>query len=241
MDILMKPVTYIGLLFCALISFSAEAQIPIKWGTDYWQDYTNYDGSGFYNELVHKIFPEPEYVIDIHYYPWKRAVNNILQGTIDMTGAMYKTSELYHSNRPVIIDRVVMVSRVDDALKQDFLSDKLGAYRSGYEDMVFYPYLEEATMGLEVEDSHKGLNLLAIKKIDFYVGADSLVQSALDERDDKSEYEITEIGSFELYWSFALNEHGLALKTKFDEQIEILRKQGVLARLYHKYDLTMPF
>lgn len=35
----MKPVTYIGLLFCALISFPAVAQIPIKWGTDYWQDY----------------------------------------------------------------------------------------------------------------------------------------------------------------------------------------------------------
>lgn len=237
----MKFSLYSCLLFCVFISFHSAAQTSIKWGTDYWQDYTNYDGSGFYNELVHKIFPEPEYIVDIHYYPWKSTVNDVLQGNIDMTGAMHKTEKLYHSGRPVLIDTVVMVSRVEDALGRDSLDNKLGAYRSGYEDMVFYPYLEKATMGLEVEDSYKGLALLAMKKIDFYVGADSLVQLVLDERVDKSEYEITVIGSFELYWSFALTEHGLALKTVFDEQLEVLREQGVLAQLYQKYDLIMPF
>lgn len=229
------------LLFCGFISFHSVAQTSIKWGTDYWQDYTNYDGSGFYNELVHKIFPEPEYIVDIHYYPWKRSVKNVLQGNIDMTGAMHKTEMLYHSERPVLIDTVVMVSRIQDTLTRDSLDNKLGAYRSGYEDMVFYPYLEKATMGLEVEDSYKGLTLLAMKKIDFYVGADSLVQLALNERDDRAEYEISELGSFKLYWSFALTEHGLALKTAFDERLEALREQGVLAQLYQKYDLIMPF
>ncbi|WP_161569389.1 substrate-binding periplasmic protein [Alteromonas portus] len=229
------------LLFCSFVSLKSFAQTSIKWGTDYWQGYTDYDGSGFYNELMHQIFPEPEYVLDIHYYPWKRAVKNVLQGNIDMTGAMHKTERLYHSKQPVLIDRVVMVSRVEDALTQSALNDKLGAYRSGYEDMVYYPYLEKAKMGLEVEDSYKGLTLLAMKKIDFYVGADSLVQLALNERDDRSEYEVSEIGSFELYWSFAFTDHGLALKTTFDEQLEVLREQGVLAQLYYKYGLTMPF
>ena len=164
-----------------------------------------------------------------------------MQGRVDLTGAMHKIPGIYHSERPVIIDRVVMVSRVADALNKDFLDNKLGAYRSGYEDMVFYPYLEKATMGLEVENSHRGVALIAMKKIDFYVGADSLIQHALIDRADKSEYEITEIGSFKLYSSFALSEHGLALKTTFDEQIETLREQGVLAQLYNKYGLTMPF
>ena len=237
----MKFAAYVCLLLCVFISFKSAGQTSINWGTDHWQGYTDYDGSGFYNELINQIFPEPEYVVDIQYYPWKRAVKNILQGTVDMTGAMHKTPGLYHSERPVIIDRVVMVSRFADALNKDFLDNKLGAYRSGYEDMVFYPFLERATMGLEVEDSHKGIALIAMKKIDFYVGADSLIQQALIDRVDKSEYEITEIGSFELYWSFALSERGLALKTTFDEQIENLREQGVLARLYNKYGLIMPF
>ena len=149
----------------ACMSFHAVAQTSIKWGTDYWQDYTNYDGSGFYNELIHKIFPEPEYIVEVHYYPWKRSVKNVLQGNIDMTGAMHKSERLYHSERPVLIDTVVMVSRVEDALTLDSLDNKLGAYRSGYEDMVFYPYLKEATMGMEVEDSYKGLTLLAMNKL----------------------------------------------------------------------------
>jgi len=229
------------LLFFACMSFHAVAQTSIKWGTDYWQDYTNYDGSGFYNELIHKIFPEPEYIVEVHYYPWKRSVKNVLQGNIDMTGAMHKSERLYHSERPVLIDTVVMVSRVEDALTLDSLDNKLGAYRSGYEDMVFYPYLKEATMGMEVEDSYKGLTLLAMNKIDFYVGAESLVRLALNERDDRSEYEISKLGSFKLYWSFALNKHGLALKTVFDERLDTLREQGVLAALYRKYGLIMPF
>ena len=241
MDTLMKRCVYFALLLLAMLSMNSLAHTTIKWGTDHWTGYTDYDGSGFYNELMRSIYPEPDFILDVQYYPWKRSLKYISQASIDMTGAVHITSTLYHSRRPIIIDRVVMVSRKQDALNIQLLNKKLGAYRSGYEDMVFYPYLSSAIMGVEVQDSHKGIALLSKEKVDFYVGADSMVQQALEARDDKAEFEISEIGQFELYWSFAKNPKGLALKNRFDQQLDVLREQGVLAQLYYKYDLTMPF
>ena len=68
-----------------LFSSSAANADTIRSVTEYWQNYTNKDGSGLYNDIVKAVFAEHK--LEIINMPWKRSLLEVKNGTADMTGA----------------------------------------------------------------------------------------------------------------------------------------------------------
>ena len=214
----------------------------VKWGTDVWPNYTNRDGTGFYHELLSAIYSEPQYSLRVDYFPWQRTLKNLATGEIDLTGSLPKSASFYQSKWPVINEDINVVLLNDDALNSDYLSSNVGAYRAGYEDDVFYAALPKSAKGVPVESAEQALALLKKGKVDYFVDLRSIITPLMDKEqtDQGSLVKVRTIGRYKLYWSFVYNEQGQRLKRHFDDQIEILRNNGVLQSMYEKYNLELP-
>lgn len=229
----------------ALLSRNVSAQAQptvVKWGTDVWPNYTNRDGTGFYHELLSAIYSEPQYSLRVEYFPWQRTLKNLATGEIDLTGSLPKTGAFYQSKWPVLTEDINVVSLNDDAINSGYLSSNVGAYRAGYEDDVFYAALPKSAKGVPVESAEQALALLKKGKVDYFVDLCSIITPLMDKEqtDQGSLVKVRTIGRYKLYWSFVYNEQGQRLKRHCDDQIEILRNNGVLQSMYEKYNLELP-
>jgi ABC-type amino acid transport substrate-binding protein len=214
----------------------------VKWGTDVWPNYTDRDGTGFYHELLSAIYAEPQYSLIVEYFPWQRTLKNLATGKIDLTGSLPKSASFHQSKWPVINEDINVVSLNDDAINSSYLTSNVGAYRAGYEDDVFYAALPKSAKGVPVESAEQALALLKKGKVDYFVDLRSIIIPLTDKEqtDQGSLVKVRKIGRYKLYWSFVFNEHGQRLKRHFDDQIEILRNNGVLQSMYEKYNLELP-
>lgn len=231
---------YFGLLlFLISFSVSANSVVTVEWGTDEWNGFTDQDGTGFYHDLMNQIFPSPKFNLEVSYFPWKRSIKHLSQADIDMTGGMPQSPDFYQSKKPVLSEKILLVSI--DKLHAEDLEHKLGAYRAGYDDVIFYAALPDNVAGIEVKDVEQGLALLTQGKVDFYIDTEILISRVFGENISKGDMQTSEVGYFELYWSFAKNEKGKRLKYQFDNTLDQLDKSGMLRSLYDKYDIAMPF
>lgn len=74
---------YFALILLFLIDVPmVNAAQKVHWGTDHWQGFTSYDGTGFYYELMGKVFSQPDYKLDVDYYSWKRSLKHLSNGDI---------------------------------------------------------------------------------------------------------------------------------------------------------------
>lgn len=221
------------------LAASASAVDTVKWGTDSWKGFTEYNGSGFYHELIRTIYPEPDYILEVEYLPWKRSVKKLFDQDIDMTGAMPKNSHFIQSSMPLLNEPIILLTKANKPVVVESLQGKLGAYRAGYDQVIFYANLPAETAGVSVRDIDQALSLLEQDKIDFIVDTKSLIETTLN-RDEYNELAFTEIGFYPLFWSFNKTQRGTSLKHQFDTQLTRLYEQGRLSLLYQKYGLSMP-
>jgi hypothetical protein len=105
------------LAFFASCSFGFTEEISkVRWATPEWKNYTNLDGSGFYNELISRIFEKKQIKLHQIYVPWKRALMMVERGDADMTGAAndpntkYTKSKysLYKSSQSVLFKKTTI-------------------------------------------------------------------------------------------------------------------------------------
>lgn len=232
---------YFALILLCLVGVpAANAAQQVLWGTDHWQGFTSYDGTGFYHELMGKVFSQPDYKLDVDYYPWKRSLKHLCDGDIDMTGAMPVNTSFYQSKKPLLEEDILIIAKTEDDIDVSNLKGKLGAYRAGYDDAIFYAVLPDTAKGVEVSDIEHGRALLAQGKVDFYVDIESLVYPTFENELKRGELTLSDIGELKLFWSFAHNQDGQRLKQHFDQVIQQMTMQGSLAALYEKYGLKMP-
>jgi len=234
----MKHIGFLLLFFCSWVS--AADSITVKWGTDHWQGFTDYDGTGFYNELINEIYPSPTYAVEVNYFPWKRSLRHLSQADIHMTGAMPKNNEFYQSDKPLLKANIVMVSKTQKGFDERDLKNKIGAYRSGYDDAIFYAVMPSYVSGIAVQNVSQGLSLLKQGKVDFYVDTQNMTYQLFGESIQRKELFSKEVGHLQLYWSFAKTEKGKRLKRQFDKRMKSLEQNGTLSELYAKYSLEIP-
>jgi ABC-type amino acid transport substrate-binding protein len=235
----MKSYLLCSLLLLAVLPSSHATQSKIVWGTDSWEGFTNRDGTGFYHELMKAVFPPSEYKMDVHYLPWKRNITNLELSRVDMTGALPKRQDFHYSNSPVLFQTIYLVSSKNRSLNEEDLHGKLGAYRDGYENDIFYAALPKQIKGVGVDDVKKGIELLIHGKIDFFIDIESVIKPAQEQLGVELNY--TPIGSYPLHWAFAKGTKGELLKQKFDRRWAELDKSGELTRLYGQYNVQKPF
>ncbi|NVK26272.1 MAG: transporter substrate-binding domain-containing protein [Gammaproteobacteria bacterium] len=211
---------------------------PIIWGTDVWDGFTNTDGTGFYHALIPKIFPSPDYSIEINYLPWKRSLLYLESGKVHMSGALPATNTFYLSEAPVLTETLFAVY-VDKSEQEccDF-TNKIGSYRNGYENEIFNRAFPDNDNAVSVSSGSEGIKLLLRGKVDYFVDIGSVLERLI--LDFPADLKLQAVGSYPLYWAFNKTLHGQDLKRHFDKKIKELRQSGQLEDLYLSYGLTPP-
>jgi polar amino acid transport system substrate-binding protein len=231
----LRSLTLLFLFF----SLHSVASQPVVWGTDSWNNFTNVNGTGFYHELINSIYDKAHYDVSVEYLSFARSLRALHEGSIDLTGALPKTDDFYQSARPILSEHIYMVVNGENPPFCCDTTNKVGAYRSGYKEEVFYAALPHEARGVEVASAEDGLKLLSAGKVDYVVDVQSMLLPLLANPNYGS-MSMHSVGYYDLYWSFARTEKGRELKTQFDVKLEQLRESGELSTLYKKYQLTMP-
>lgn len=228
------------IIILSLFTATLQAKEKIVWATDYWDNFTQTDGQGFYQKLISRLFPAEQYVVEVQYMNWARVIKAIETGSIDMTGALPVADNLYFSSLPILSEKILLVRRKgsENPLIAEQAEHLQGTWRQGYrQDIVGKSLLADAR-GLGVDSALLALKLLNNQRADFYIDIESIVYPAIG--DTQSTYKIDEIGNFKLFWAFPDTPKGLALKTLFDRAFAKLNASGELASLYAEHHINMP-
>jgi len=105
--------------------------------TDEWKSYTDKDETGYYFDLVREVFAESGYTIKIKFMPFKRSMNQVGKGEVDMALGSYlgdAPEGTLYSLYPTEADSVDAIMKVDtaknfknlDSLKNKNVVAKLG-------------------------------------------------------------------------------------------------------------------
>ena len=230
-------------IFCLatfFISLEQVAQTQIHWGTDEWPEITNSNGTGLYHELMQEIYPQQEFEMTISYYPWRRVRANLEHKQIDMTGAMPEAPDYYQSSQPVLSQKIVLVVDKNKSAKFDIdnLRNYRGSWRKGYEEDIVYHVVPPPLMGTYIEDTKQALDFLLYDKVDYYIDIEDVINRELGE--NKEQFEIIQVGYFNLYWTFVATNKGMELKHQFDQKWLALMASEFIEKLYKKYNMSLP-
>ena len=109
-------------------------------------------------ELVHEVFKDSQYEITLNYYPWSRAIKNVLQGKSDalLYPAKAEAPSLIYPKLPVGTQRMCFFTKIDSdwtyttptslknmqiGIATDTSIEELNDYvKVHYEQFQFQPY-----------------------------------------------------------------------------------------------------
>ena len=240
-------------VFIFLQSFQVLAQNEsiqikqIKWATPEWENYTNKDGTGLYNEILQNIFEDEKINIRIIriYVPWKRAVMMVKNGTADITGADEPQAELLHSKHPVVQNKENVFfhkDRIRNWKGIESLKDKTGVWYMGYLDNQ-PPYIKEVLRGRGNSSRVAALKMVIFQRVDYYYDNMDQMNTTIHNFDipfHMEDYQIENIRTLSLYMLFNKTKKGEKLRQIFDDGIERLLRSGKLKKIFDKWNQDFP-
>ncbi|MCJ8318608.1 MAG: transporter substrate-binding domain-containing protein [Colwellia sp.] len=236
------------LLLWALIitSYSSQAKEPVIWVTESWQNFTETDGSGLYHEIMVAVFETTDYELEVEYAPWKRSLFKVENLDADITGAMPKNGRFYFSTQPILKQpRSILFDKSKltiSSLSQ--LSKYVGTWPKEYEKELFTDEIRAHISGFSTADRTGALKVLMYGRSDYYFDTRAILDLSLIELNQKmpaQNFQIKDIGYFELHMAFSKSAKGKKIKELFDKRIEILLVEGRLLKIYDKYHIPFPY
>lgn len=223
------------------MSQQKEIEPPIRWATDSWPNYTDKDGSGLYHELMSSVFHSGQ-ELNVQYAPWLRALELVKSGNADFTGAMPLNSN-YVMSQHIVLSQPISVLIKKAYLDSEILTqlpELVGVWRSGYRNELLSGELKSKVKGVPTESTESGFNLVRHNRVDYLIDVRTILTTHLAKQPDKSEFELVDIGSLNLYMAFSKSERGKRIAKLFDGRVTELKKSGKLAEIYNKYQQTLP-
>jgi hypothetical protein len=101
--------------FITAFTQTASAVEVINVASDSWQDFVNSDGTGYYLDLLHKVFPAPEYKINLSIVPYSRSIYMVNSGKSDIVLGIWANEHPHSqlSKYPVEVDLYDALMRFD--------------------------------------------------------------------------------------------------------------------------------
>ena len=93
---------------------------------------------------------------------------------------------------------------------------------------------------MPTESTDSGFNLVRHNRVDYFIDVRTILATHLAKQPDKSEFELVDIGSLNLYMAFSKSERGKQIAQLFDGRFAELKKSGKLTEIYSKYQQTLP-
>ncbi|WP_326538882.1 substrate-binding periplasmic protein [Pseudorhodoferax sp.] len=234
-----------------LLAFGVRAQgridapTDISLASDTWHDLTRKDGSGLYFDLIRAVYARAGIQqVRIQIQPYARTVTMVRDKRADAWVASFlgeKDFPLYpkwHFDR----NAQMAVYRADAAVPyegQASLSQRRVAW---LRDFGLDRYIQVPMQVTEVDTMASAFGMLDKKRIDFFVGAKSdLADHIRDAKVDMSLYRMAFVVHLGLYLAFANTAKGAALRSIWDEQMEVLHKSRDFLAIYGRYGYETPF
>lgn len=215
-----------------------ESPEVVTIATDSWLGYTNRDGSGYYFDILKRVFPEKEWQLQIDIVPFSRVRYLVDHNRTDMALGFYSgdTAKALYSHYPVEVDSVDAAITPEMAViwkGAESLSHKkvqaLLAYR--YDEFISVPmYYEESSNLLEM------MNRVNRGQVDAVLDYKPVMLTMVPKLNQPRQFVIIEnVFRTEIYFVFSDNERGAKLKRHFDSELKKLIDSGELDELFRHY------
>nr|WP_246033174.1 transporter substrate-binding domain-containing protein [Shewanella canadensis] len=243
----MKILTLMMSLICLLLLPSHLLANPVQLvegpsvvtiSTDSWLGYTNRDGSGYYFDILKRVFPKPEWQLKIEMVPFSRVRYLIDHDRVNMALGFYSgdTTRALYSKYPVEVDSVdaaitpelAVIWQGVESLRLKKVQALL-AYR--YDEFISVPmYYEESSNLLEM------LNRVNRGQVDAVLDYKPTMLSMAPQLQQLRQFVIVEnVFRTEIYFVFSDNDKGAKLKLHFDTELKKLIDNGELDELFRHY------
>ncbi|WP_158972426.1 ABC transporter substrate-binding protein [Paraglaciecola sp. L3A3] len=238
----MKPyllAVYITLLMLSTSIANAET---IRWVTESWQNYTNKDGSGLYNDILRSVFADHQ--LEVTYMPWKRTLLEVKNGTADITGATSFVSGYITSQHPILAAPISVLLNSNKISYKDItsLTNYNGVWPSPYKNEFFFGLNKALFNGFSVQDRETAYKLLVSGRADYFLDTKALHLAWLEKKATSPsetmknyDFQMEDISQLDLYMIFTDNARGQRLKDIYDNGIDKLIQNDELRKLYEKY------
>lgn len=236
------------LVYIMSVSFGIAEEIrEIRWATPEWENYTDKDGSGFYNELMSRIFESRQITLIRSYVPWKRALVMVQNGDADMTGTENPNETYLQSTYPIFqsIESVWFKKSIIKEWKGlESLKGRKGVWYQGYlesapEELI--PFLQ----GRDVRTRIQAVKVVVNERgADYYFDNKDQMMRTIQSADiplNLDEYQIETVYIGEMNWQFHKSERGEKIRAIFDQGFKELYCSGELLQLYEKWQLQGEF
>ncbi|GAA5131475.1 substrate-binding periplasmic protein [Thalassotalea piscium] len=232
------------ILFAPISAKSDQVKdTDIIWATDTWINFTNKDGTGFYHEVMAKVFEGSAYNLTVEYLPWKRSLFYVKTNKANVSGALPKNDEYLFADIPILIQPLSILTRTSNQnLTLDQIQHLVGVYPEMHFDEVMQPDIVSYINGVSAHNRQDALALLQKGKVDYYLDARTVLEIKLASlpKEEQEKYHLQDLSKLSLYLVFSKDEKGRALKKYYDNTTKRLLADNELQPLYQKYHLIIP-
>ncbi len=235
----MRTVKACVLLLLSFWGSSVGASVDtIRIVTPHWEGWTNEDGSGFYFDLVNKIFGEQGLKVEWQIVPFKRARVMVTNGVADAMFGVW--DETFYSGAIITPEYPVDVGQYAAVFERSFSWQGISSFENqnvamplGY---MIDQHLPDSFRRISVKDSEMGLRMLLAGRVNLFVSDQDEILAVFKKHSiDRSRYRVEAFSEHNLYMGFSNNSKGEALRSIYDREMAQLVKDETIEGLYKKY------
>ena len=204
---------------------------------------------GLAADILDRISTELDIRFEVKFYPWKRALLAVKNGSVDGIIDAYETAErrrfLVFTEKPFHVDRMVVVAREDwkggwNGDWETLKGEKILQIRG----WAYGPDFEAAKKSLNVKTVNNikdALRMLFLRQADVVVAHETGALIEI-EREGYAKVRIVEpsFQSNKGYFAFSKKVGDTAFQRRFNTALNRMWRDGEIARLLSKYSLTNP-
>lgn len=227
-------------VFClCLLSFFASATptnpVVINLVTATWEGFANPDETGYYFDILNRVFPAPEWQLNVQFVPFARTLYLIENNRVDIVLSVYKGD----IKKSLLSEHAVEIDSIDAAVTPAIAASWVGIESLSHKKvraMLAYRYNMLTPVPMYYEESSDMLTMLNSLNagridavLDYRKGILSLVPRL---KDWKNFVIIQGVLKAETFFAFANTEKGRMLKQHFDLAHKRLIDSGEQDRLF---------
>lgn len=206
--------------------------------SEYFENATNRDGSGFYWELIRKVYGQENIQLRYEIVPYQRAVMVTRNLAADFWVASYDREQDFaiYPKYAFDVDDVSALYRTDISPKKaniNALVHKKVAWIRGY---AYDKYIRMPMQKVLLNKRSSVLKMLQSQRIDFFLDDHTEMQNAFSEEELRgADLTHSPLLKLKLYLAFQNSERGRELAEIWDKNLLKLHQNGRLKTVYDKY------
>ncbi len=221
----------------------ATPKTNITWTTEIWPKATEEDGRGAYFDLLNAVYPPSEFELLHSFLPYKRGINFVREGRMDIFSICYPMSEFYRAKHPWAQESLGVL--FDEKVIGDWrgLASLENKQVTLHKEIAILPFIKKLNANLIKTDSKaKSLLLLEKRRAIFFLGIYINILHEVDKNSNVSmpPYTFVPLQVITCYPGFTPSPKGERLREMWDKGIERLHKSGELQAIYKKWKLEYP-